>query len=649
MVTVGKMAAQIDIPPNYVGEYLGELVASSLRACGWTQLQYNDQIQEITAEQKKTMRKAGESWQLNFGVLVQWEELSSTTKRLKIDVQDRESRTNQRDLQQLAYDIIKGVVERGTKVKSSMSKPKERTTYGSSRWATFEELEARGFISTLDDWDHGNRLILAPGQNGKRLTITEEDTARHAMVCGPTGCGKSSSIFKPNLFERTKVSAIVTEATPGNNPPDLYTTTSGFRQQQGHDIYYFNPDDMASIRINPLDAVTTISKAQEIADLIMDNTIMTKNSGGDAIWPTSERHLLTALLMHFAPEKQDLAAVRSLVREGAAGVGKVLENSRVSEAAKEYQAFMNISTEGFRNGVLAGVLQRLRLWVNPRVVALTQKTDHDISTMSQSLFTFYLAVPAEKEFLKPVAALVLNFILNHVVLATDPKNTKYPLALFLDEFTNFGMIPGIARNLTLFRHRKTPIMFGCQDYTQLKEVYGDTAKQFFSQPGTRVIFRTRDKDTCREVSEALGKETAVERKLLTNCSVSEREFAKDLMSPSDIQSLDSQMSVFLMPDGDPIKLERFSWKNYEEQLKIPPPERRPEMQVDDSLIKYCGDQEAKPNWEEDWESQQKSKGQTGKTAAKPKEQEIKEEVKPAPPPAPPAPPPPEEDDDMIPI
>jgi type IV secretory pathway TraG/TraD family ATPase VirD4 len=104
---------------------------------------------------------------------------------------------------------------------------------------------------------------------------------------------------------------------------------------------------------------------------------------------------------------------------------KVLAQSLTEEARLEYRGFMNVSTENFRNGVLCGLLQRLRLWVNPRIVALTNKTEIDIKSLSQHLFSFYFAVPAEKEGIKAVAALVFNFIMNEVVLATDPKDMKH--------------------------------------------------------------------------------------------------------------------------------------------------------------------------------------------------------------------------------
>src|SRR5690606_3108689 len=104
------------------------------------------------------------------------------------------------------------------------------------------------------------------------LVLPERLAPRHTLVCGPTGCGKTSSVFIPNLIERSAYSAIVTEATAGSEAPDLYTKTSGYRLEQGHKVFYFNPDDLASTRINPISHIDTVRKALRVAELIMQNT-----------------------------------------------------------------------------------------------------------------------------------------------------------------------------------------------------------------------------------------------------------------------------------------------------------------------------------------------------------------------------------------
>ena len=275
-------------------------------------------------------------------------------------------------------------------------------------------------------------------------------------------------------------------------------------------------------------------------------------------------------------------------------------------------------------------MQRLNLWINPRIVALTDRTDFDVASLAGELFTFYLAVPAQKKILKPAAALVFNYLLD-MALEAPLSSFKFPLALFLDEFTNFGMIPAIADKMGIIRHRQMPAMLGFQDYVQLRAVYGeDDATFLFGQPGTRFFFRTRELATSERVSKLLGQETVVERKLTTNCSVQEREFGKPLLSPGELMAIPPEESVVFTPSTPPVKLKRFTWRDYVNQMSVPAPERE-QIEIDERLIKDCKEQEVSPTWEQEWEAKHKGKPAPSPHSETPKDTkqatETKEEPK----------------------
>jgi type IV secretion system protein VirD4 len=579
-------------------ERIAELLRTSLAGGGWRVELINEELCELIAHQTKSERVKGVQWSYEYRCIASWEPQQDGVS-LVIEVREEKNQWTSDNCKTKAQELMRGVVDKAERLaKLEKSKPVP-TRYGSARWGTHDDIKQAGYWGGFED---SRRLVLGPGFDDNYATLTPEDTAKHAIVCGPTGSGKTTAVFIPNLSERLNSSVIVTEATAGAEPPDLYTKTAGYRYMAGGNrIYYFNPDDLHSDRINPLDVVTSYAKAQELAQLVIENTT-SKNNYGDDVWPKSEANLLTILIAHAAAENQHLGYIRALLREGPDGLMPLLEKSKVEHVRQEYRGFCNNSREGFKYGVFAGLMQRLSLWVNPRIVALTEKTDLDIQDLSNQLFSFYLATPAQKTHLKPIAALIFNFILD---LALNREFQK-PLYLSLDEFTNFGMIPGIAEKLSIIRHKNIGVMLGFQDYSQLLKVYGkDDATQLFSQPGTKFFFRPRTLEVAEKISKMAGNMTVYERKMTSSGQIQERESGRPLIDPGEVLALAEQEMLVFTPKCPPLKMPRFTWQDYVDSMAIPPLPKI-EVQVDERLVKECQALKEPAAWQEQAEQVRKA-------------------------------------------
>lgn len=588
-------------------ERAAELAAATVNALGW-RIKFVDQsLKRLTAQDNKTEVTGRDTWRFEFDLSIRWKKSDANTE-YSIEISERQMAWTEPQCKERCQAIIDGLKEDAVHLASSNN---SSDSYGSAKWADFDDLDDAGYV--VFRGDH-TRLILGPAEDPDEvISVPGPETAMHSTVCGPTGSGKSSTVYIPNLIERTGISAIVTEATAGSEEPDLFHKTSGFRKTAGQKIYYFNPDDLRSTRINPIEHLKTYDEASHVANLIIQNT-SGKNSGGDKIWEDSERQLLKSLILFAMGEGGTLGDIRSWLREGPDKLGMLLMNSTYEVAQKEYWGFYKNSSEGFRFGVISGLMQRLNLWVSPKVVALTEKTDLDLNELPNELFTFYFAVPAQKTELKPLSALIFNFVLD---LALQ-KKFRYPLNLFLDEFTNYGYIPGIAEKLTIIRHRNIPAMLGFQDYVQLRKVYGDDdATLLFSQPGTRFVFRPRDNTTAKKVSDSLGMRTISERKVTSSGNINEREFGRKLMSPDEIMALKRGHAIVFTPSTNPILLKTFTWQNYEHATSYDPPQFR-KIEVDEKLKERCREASTKPEWQDEVQDKRNSQKPQNKKTSKPK-------------------------------
>jgi len=187
--------------------------------------------------------------------------------------------------------------------------------------------------------------------------------------------------------------------------------------------------------------------------------------------------------------------------------------------------------------------------------------------------------------------LALNF-------ATTTK-LQHPVALFLDEFTNFGYVRGLPDKLTIIRHDKIPIVLGVQDYVQLDNLYGKEAKKFLSQTASKVFFKPNDYETAKQISTMLGDVNKNEDKVTSAGQLRDVKEKEPLLSVDDLLNLGTidensqeaeggkpNMIVFL-PATRPVQVRSLTWRDYENEtndLLFPLPERRI-LNVDETLRK----------------------------------------------------------------
>jgi len=158
------------------------------------------------------------------------------------------------------------------------------------------------------------------------------------------------------------------------------------------------------------------------------------------------------------------------------------------------------------------------------------------------------------------------------------------------------VINAIASNLTIIRHRGIPAMIGVQDYIQLEEAYGrNDAQLLFNQPGFKAFYRPRDLKTAKQISEMLGRQTIVERKVTSSGQITEHERGRELLDPSELLALDTGKYIAFTPVTPPILVDKFTWRDYEAQTAEPPLPRL-KIEIDDRVVKACAEARKEPDW-----------------------------------------------------
>ncbi|MBX9722382.1 MAG: type IV secretory system conjugative DNA transfer family protein [Candidatus Obscuribacterales bacterium] len=550
-----------------------EFVSNVLGTLDWRDIKTPRSFKKITATQRETT-KGISTFDFNFTLTITYKAHGDHHCLLSYEISETKIRILKYCKDRIT-ELVAAIDKNANDWIETRNEQQPSELHGSAQFAEDEELEERDYLT---NGTPANRLLLAP--HGKAyLTVPPEYTNMHAIVCGPTGAGKSTGFFIPNLIYRTSTSVIVTEATAGDEIPELFALTSGWRQFKRNKVYFFNPGYARGTRINPLDKLKHVAKtdfaavADELANLVIINTTPPSSTRSDPIWDKSEKHLLWIMIMHVAcSEDRSIAhfgAIREILRKNEKSIQATLKSSKSEIAREEFDSFLHHSSENFRHGVFAGLLQRLNPWLSDVIQTMTQTSDLDTSKLQHEKFSFYLSVPSRKQHLKPIAALIFNFLLD---LALE-KHFDFPPALLLDEFTNYGAIPAIDDALSLIRKRKLPVVLGFQAQSQLTKVYGkETSDNIIGNIGTCVFFRPARPDQAKLLSDALGFRTIVTKETDDRGNTHYREIGKPLMTSQDIQNLPPDEVIITTKSTHPIKIKRFDHQNCPPPNGFDPPE-----------------------------------------------------------------------------
>lgn len=562
------------------------LAVNALDRLGYRVSRASKQLDQILAVEHVEEQIGRDWWRHEYRVVLRWSETSWGAVLVELEISEHKGGGTAEDCRRRCDKVILQLQDdAGRAAHVAASKPKS-TLHGAASWGNEQALRTAGYITSKPA---PGRLIIGRTQTNEYISVPERLTHAHAIVCGRTGTGKSRGFFIPQLIERLGTSAIVTEATPGYESGELYRLTSGWRKMAGHEIYCFNPADMTSHRINPIDRIRRASVdlkaslAEKLADLIILNG-ESADARHEQTWNRSEKLLLIPLLLHAAasdPQYGHFGALRWLLLTGPDRLAKVLNSSPSERAQMEFEGWLRLSGEtDFRYGVFSGLLTKLNPWLTDQMIALTETTDVDLEALKNQLFTFYLAVPSRSRDSKLIGSLMLNFLLDHMLQIRDEM--KFPVTMLLDEFSNFGKIAGIGDTLSLIRKNEIGLLLGFQNYFQLEQVYSRREAQIIiDMPATQVYFKQKHFQEARELSEALGRTTVEEVTVNDTGRVQEFIQGRALATPDELINLNGEVIVFTN-DTSPLKLHITPPEAYHHALQYPPPER-PTHQISETI------------------------------------------------------------------
>jgi type IV secretion system protein VirD4 len=450
-----------------------------------------------------------------------------------------------------------------------MKKDAMPDTFGTSRWATLEDLDAAGLTG-----EEGYRL--GAFVEGKEEALIRYAGQRHLLTVAPTRAGKGVSAIIPNLLTY-RGSALVIDPK-GENA----LITAKRRKALGQAVHMVDPWNitagklgMAAARFNPLDMLKPDDPDfVENAVLVADALVV----GGDAkdrFWDDEARAFLVGIILWVAtaPEEagnRHLGRVRDLLMLEADAMAdlfqKMIQAKHTAVNAAGGRAMQK--EEKLLSNVLATVQSHTNMLDSPRIRQSLSGSDLQFGDLKTAATTIYLILPADRldtygRWLRLLVqqALVVN------ARNIDVKPER-PILFLLDEMAALGRLAMVEQAYGLMAGFGMQLWGIVQDLSQLKRLYGDGWETFVGNSGVLQYFGSRDRMTAEYFSALCGVTTVWNISTAISSAVggdsestTTSATQRSLAFPDELMTMRGERQLLLVESGYPIKAMKRPWFN----------------------------------------------------------------------------------------
>lgn len=465
----------------------------------------------------------------------------------------------------------------------------QRTSYGSTRWATADDLESAGQLHVRDLIPEGHIRIGGFGRD-RVVTLGGADEAlvswlQHVVLFGPPRSGKSKTFLMTAINDALTGGASVVVLDPKG---ELYEHTAG----KAAITYRLDlQDPRLSDRWNFLsECASSPEFAHQMAATII-GLEGTKQSVQDPFWPTSETAALTALLMYIADEFGDQRPETPMVYDLAAlmpteELVKAIENSKSYEVRTAWGAFTKAAQQT-RDSILTGLMTNLHPFqIDAARAVMAYPTEEerrrgvkliDFAKLRQPGTAVYIVIPeGDATRYKPVLTTFIGHVVTFLRRDGYVPGKGAPVLFVLDEAGNVPIV-GLKELVGVGRGRGIGFYLGYQNISMVYDQYGrDGGDAILGAIATHIYLPGIDPVTAEAAVKRIGQTTVLSRSDIDSESDNYdqtrlQETGRALIDASELRQLvPYRQAVVVMGSLPPVKITYPSMATVENPLRLVP-------------------------------------------------------------------------------
>jgi len=248
------------------------------------------------------------------------------------------------------------------------------------------------------------------GSSGRRtIRFSQRASCEHTAVIGPTGCGKTTRFFIPNLLDLPPGSSAIVTDPKG----EMAKITAPILRSRGFNVHMFHPHEpynpQRSMIYNPLQLAKSDTEVSELAEIMIRNGYFASGQAGDTQWISFSQPLWEAALLAIR-QREEIPCIADAYEI----IATMTEEDRSEEfkqvggvALDRYLTYLQSAQSPETSASIRTVLlSSVRNFVRPDIAAVVNgQASFNMSELRRKPTVFFIQVPERKAHLmKPLTA-----------------------------------------------------------------------------------------------------------------------------------------------------------------------------------------------------------------------------------------------------
>lgn len=430
-----------------------------------------------------------------------------------------------------------------------------------------EQMATSGYakLSELKAYNKKNGIQLS-----KDFFLEEKYCFEHIAVLGPTGAGKTTSIFYPNLLQKESFSGGNASIICTDPKGELYKDTSNFQRKLGRKVIMFSPlEPQYSFKYNPLSYCETSSEVSDLAmNLLASGTKAMeissgKTGGGGSDWLNMAKPLLASALLYSWHQPRGLNTIANaidlILESNDEQLQAILGGCKFADVRTQFNLFNQAAgSEKTVSSIKITLSSNLQLYTEQFMKELTSDNTYNFKDLRNTPTALYITYPERHSAkIAPLLCVFFTQLINELMKDKNLKGNYLPTYFLFDEFANIGQIPNFATLASTVRSRKISFLCCLQSKNQLKNLYGNYDEDILNNLKTKCIYGAmQDIATTEYVSKQCGEveirtKSTTERDNRSDRGYSYSTSKKKLLTPDEVRRISKENILLLVQNCKP--------------------------------------------------------------------------------------------------